>query len=293
MLCMGLYYYKKYVKKRKALMEDNKLEKSTKVKIAIISAIAAIIIVTVLILIFVLGKKDSDDSAWNHKKSEYNNMNYSDLYYTVEEGMPACREEAIYLFDQLITRREELVDLFVSETGMRKIEAEKEADESIAYFEQSKAMMEAMTDEMYNTQLTKYVNKSNVSSDRIVCDSIRTSIMTAICDPDVVCDNSYRNPYQIFADNPVSIEELIDSESDTFKKAFLEALGYNDIAELKSKIKTSDTKEIYVRFSSENSLIVYLPGTDLSGEGNKNLVPNKDDNSKSCIYMGPVECFKW
>ena len=88
-------------------------------------------------------------------------------------------------------------------------------------------------------QLIKYIEKTNVSSDVQLCDSIRTALTTAAMDPDLVKDGSV-------------------------KAVASEILGVSlDNAKSQLKSKSAKGKDIYYK-KSGNQIKVYVNGFESS-----------------------------
>lgn len=111
-------------------------------------------------------------------------------------------------------------------------------------------------------QLIKYIEKSNVSSDTQLCDSVRTAITTAMMDPAVINNPSYTAP----TSGVHTLADLLNDATDPLTMAVLDTLGAADAgavnAQLKSTLHTNakaNTVGISVEIVNSNNVIVYVP----------------------------------
>lgn len=117
-------------------------------------------------------------------------------------------------------------------------------------------------------QLIKYIEKSNVSSDTQLCDSVRTAITTAMMDPAVINDPAYSAP----ASGVHTLATLVVSGT-VFGDAVLDTLGAADADAVNSQLKSTthnnakaNTVGISVEIVNSNNVIVYVPGGCGNGE---------------------------
>ena len=107
-------------------------------------------------------------------------------------------------------------------------------------------------------QLIKYIEKTNVSADTQLCDSIRTALTTACMDPDVVKAGGD------LADG--SAQSLPTSGS--VAKAAEEILGVS-MGNLKSQLKSKSAKTGDIKYNkSGNQIKVYCTGNTSIFSGN-------------------------
>lgn len=117
-------------------------------------------------------------------------------------------------------------------------------------------------------QLIKYIEKSNVSSDTQLCDSVKTAITTAMMDPAVINDPAYASP----GSGTYTLADLLDT-SDPLKDAVLDTLGATAVADVTAQLKSTDhnnakAAQIKIEIINSNNVIVYVP--DGCGNGLKN-----------------------
>ncbi len=107
-------------------------------------------------------------------------------------------------------------------------------------------------------QLIKYIEKTNVSSDTQLCDTVKSAVTTAIMDPAVINSTGYQ-----FANYNGDITSL-DLGGD-FVAAVEETLGCTR-AELAGKLKSNGATSITVIIAGSNSVHVTIPGSHADGK---------------------------
>lgn len=117
-------------------------------------------------------------------------------------------------------------------------------------------------------QLIKYIEKSNVSSDTQLCDSVRTALTTAMMDPAVINASDYTSP----SGSAVALGSVLSAGGSTFQAAVLDTLGANAVTDVTDQLKStmhSGTKanNITVDIINDNNVIVYVK--DGCGNGQK------------------------
>ncbi len=126
-------------------------------------------------------------------------------------------------------------------------------------------------------QLIKYIEKTNVSSDTQLCDSVKTAMTTAMMDPAVIAD-----PDATIPDN--STFEAVSSltADDAYTVAVEEILGL-EVANIDDEIKSTcdgDAGEVQFAIVSANAIHVQIENSDSTG--NKG---NGDDGWDLPIYV--------
>lgn len=125
-------------------------------------------------------------------------------------------------------------------------------------------------------QLIKYIEKTNVSADVQLCDSVREAIQTAMMDPTVVTAKSNGVP----AASTSTSYTATFNKSTPFDQAVAEILGTTDP---KSKLKSSakdNSGAVEYRVGS-NSVLVYVTNSDINGKKSKFSTV-----ATGCIYAG-------
>ena len=120
-------------------------------------------------------------------------------------------------------------------------------------------------------QLLKYIEKTNVSSDVQLADTVKSAVQTAIMDPAVLADATAVTSIATF--NAGAGISSLDGATDAFAAAVWETLGVANSTELRSRIKshvntaaTNYAHVITVTISTSNQVTVSIPGTDSTGK---------------------------
>ena len=141
-------------------------------------------------------------------------------------------------------------------------------------------------------QLIKYIEKANVSADVQICDSVRTAVTTTMMDPAVVTDPAYTDVSASAIKSYTSIASLCNTAvASSFTKNINDLLGTTTpdttlLAQMKSHGAKASNFVIWLDVNGAN-VIVYLPGTDMSGAKNANSKPTTN-KSTSAIYAGTL-----
>jgi len=149
-------------------------------------------------------------------------------------------------------------------------------------------------------QLIKYIEKTNVSNDTQICDTVRTAVQTAMMDPSVITDKNYEDITQATATTYASIAAVCTkANTQKFTDSINDSLGVPSTAAsadafIKTQMKSNGAKSPAANNCSieinTTSIIVYIPNTDNSGKKTAGLTtPNT--SASSCIYAGPAETF--
>ena len=114
-----------------------------------------------------------------------------------------------------------------------------------------------------------YLNKSKVSSDLNLCDSIRTAITVAMNDPDVIysTDDSFDQVNDIKSGAVVSLDNLTDS---VFVDTVNEILGYDvsSLSDNRARFRTKYAKTngvVKIQYYN-SSFYVWIDGSDATGK---------------------------
>lgn len=119
-------------------------------------------------------------------------------------------------------------------------------------------------------QLLKYIEKTNVSSDTQVADTVRTAVVTAMLDPTVLSDEDYSTDIAPFeADGGASITEI---GSNAFGNAVAVTLGEasgGDITEdwVTEQLTSNDANDIIITIVSSNNVRVTIAGSHADADG--------------------------
>ena len=127
-------------------------------------------------------------------------------------------------------------------------------------------------------QLIKYIEKTNVSSDVQLCDSVREAMQTAMMDPSVIAASSNGIPAAGTSGTATF------SGTSAFDEAVEEILGTDTPGnQLKSSAKNNSGVVTYV--VGTNSVLVYITNSDNSGKKSTYSTVNTT-GSPCAIYAG-------
>lgn len=118
-------------------------------------------------------------------------------------------------------------------------------------------------------QLIKYVEKTNVSNDVQVADSVRTAIQTAMLDPTVINDTTSQTELSTYKTTNTNLTSI--SSTSEFGKAVLEILTGSDsgaFTDVTGKLKSKGAKDGAVMFRIQGKdVVVWITNTDKNGKG--------------------------
>ena len=102
-------------------------------------------------------------------------------------------------------------------------------------------------------QLMKYVERTRVSSDTQMADTVKTAVTTALLDPDVMNSSTYTADTNKFSTKV----NLVGNLEGDFGTAIAETLGVSaisgvDAAWVKGKLKSKNAEEIHVLINGNN-----------------------------------------
>ena len=110
-------------------------------------------------------------------------------------------------------------------------------------------------------QLIKYIEKTNVSSDVQLCDTVREAVQTAMMDPSVIAASNNGIP----GAGSTLTGATFPSNGTPFQAAVYEILGTSDPStQFKSSAKNS-AGQLVVKVGT-NSVLVYITNSDDSGK---------------------------
>jgi type IV pilus assembly protein PilA len=128
-------------------------------------------------------------------------------------------------------------------------------------------------------QLIKYIEKTNVSSDVQLCDTVREAIQTAMMDPSVINSSNPGLPGSAAVTNA----QFASSGAGEFQAAVYEILGTSDpSAQIKSSAKNAGGKVNYK--VGANSVLVWIDKSDDSGK--KSATVTAITGSPAMIHAG-------
>ena len=113
-------------------------------------------------------------------------------------------------------------------------------------------------------QLIKYIEKTNVSSDTQLCDTVKTAVTTAVMDPEVLNDSSSVTTISGWS-SPTALSTL-SGTTPKCTSSVLEALGVSQGSQANSQLKSSGATGVTFQVMGANSVHVWIAGTDKRGK---------------------------
>ena len=117
-------------------------------------------------------------------------------------------------------------------------------------------------------QLIKYIEKSNVSADTQVCDSIHSAILTSMMDPEVVTSTDSATQQALANLTTARSITAIVGQSDRFSKSVMDIMGVSSSADITLKSHGTGglltASAIQVR-TDGNRCSVWIVGSDATG----------------------------
>lgn len=110
-------------------------------------------------------------------------------------------------------------------------------------------------------QLIKYIEKSNVSADTQLADTVHGAVLTAVMDPEVILATDTSTYYSALTAGTAI--NSIDT-SNTLSKAICEIMGITSGAEIAGSLRSNGATTVSVKVEN-NTVSVWLPGTDSRG----------------------------
>lgn len=143
-------------------------------------------------------------------------------------------------------------------------------------------------------QLIKYIEKTNVSADVQLCDSVKTAITLAMTDPTVLSatDNSVNQLRTLTdgASHRLDIFGGVGTGNTEFTRAVIEILGFNPfrIAKAQEHMKStpaSDSGDLNVQIVG-STVYVWIDHSDINGKKADNTANDYTDlESSGVIYV--------
>lgn len=113
-------------------------------------------------------------------------------------------------------------------------------------------------------QLIKYIEKSNVSADTQLCDSIHTAVVTAMMDPEILADPNA----SVIASGTIGDYIAAPGGTNKFQVAVADILGVTSTNEITLKSHSGNTvvsKDNISISVANNRCYVWITGSDATG----------------------------
>lgn len=107
-------------------------------------------------------------------------------------------------------------------------------------------------------QLIRYIEKTNVSSDTQLADTVAEAIVTAMMDPAVITASGYTEP---------AASGSIGSDLNGCESAVYETLGVTAAADVVGQLKSKDASGITYTINNGNSVTVTITGSHADAKG--------------------------
>lgn len=143
-------------------------------------------------------------------------------------------------------------------------------------------------------QLIKYIEKTNVSADVQVCDTVRQAIQTAYMDPSIVTKDNPKLPSE---NTKLNINSITSTAYPDFYDSVKTTLGVepSDMKlKLKSEARQAKNKgEIMFAIDKESSSVaVWVTNSDMSGKKKSYSVIDTSDGANCSIWAGEYNAYK-
>ena len=113
-------------------------------------------------------------------------------------------------------------------------------------------------------QLIKYIEKSKVSADTQVADSVHTAILTAMMDPEVVNNTSYQTEWTALSSGTKDVGTDLNSTS-PIGSAALEIMDLTAGGDIANDLKSAGASDVKFQIVGNNKVSVWIPNTDSRG----------------------------
>jgi len=140
-------------------------------------------------------------------------------------------------------------------------------------------------------QLIKYIEKSNVASDKQTLNAIYSAVTYAILDPDVQADPASKALIDTMVNTPFKLEDLMNYQNTALYKEVIETLQWDDVSRatylkvLKSAHTSASTIAFQFKGSVVNPLAMWISNTDETGGKDTSEQPTSYLNINKCISI--------
>lgn len=121
----------------------------------------------------------------------------------------------------------------------------------------------AMMSGLMAPQMLNYIDKTNISSDTQLCDTVRTAIITCMLDPSVLGDEDAVDFIEDYSDGDYYDIYVMYAEDNEFTEAFRELIGCDSYEDLCDKLQSDGAHTIEFSIESYSDVNVQIPGTDI------------------------------
>ena len=122
-------------------------------------------------------------------------------------------------------------------------------------------------------QLIKYIEKSKVSADTQLADSVHTAVLTAMMDPEIVNWTGYNSEFATYtAATLTNVTSLNTTVSGSIASGACEILGVNTGSDVVGSLKSTGANGVEFRVTGNNRVSVVVTGSDSTGSKGANGV---------------------
>ena len=129
-------------------------------------------------------------------------------------------------------------------------------------------------------QLIKYIEKTNVSADTQLCDTVKSAITTAMMDPSVITANNNGIPK---SDQASKVNQITGTSS--FTDAVNEILGF-EAKDINNHLKSSakdNSGNVCFEIVGSNQVHVWVSKSDSTGKKGQHGLDSKPEDN--CIFV--------
>ena len=120
-------------------------------------------------------------------------------------------------------------------------------------------------------QLIKYIEKSKVSADTQLADSVHTAVLTAMMDPEIVNWTGYNSEFANYTSTTLTnVTSLSTATPGSIASGACEILGVNNGSDVVGSLKSTGANGVQFRVTGNNRVSVVVTGSDSTGSKNAN-----------------------
>ena len=146
--------------------------------------------------------------------------------------------------------------------------------------------------------LIVYIEKTNVSNDVQVCDTLRTAVKTALADPTVVTDPNFTDPFGGATAASIAVDTFIAAGGTKFQNAVVDSTGapsgttqLNAWLLTQCKSTPAKTSGTFTVAKNNDEIGVYISGSDMTGK--KQTLTGAPSSTNDTIFAGNRTAMGW
>lgn len=121
-------------------------------------------------------------------------------------------------------------------------------------------------------QLIKYIEKSKVSADTQLADSVHTAVLTAMMDPEIVNFTGYNAEFKTYTTGMYDVKSLTTASKGSIASGACEILGVKSGSDVVSSLKSTGANGVKFQVTGTNRVSVVVTGSDSTGSKGVNGV---------------------